>query len=274
MNLLIAKVVGREKKYEKLLSDKSIYDLPDDLEHSIDYKPDCKLEEEEWFHIYDFSKQKYSLDIISQQFDSTNFRTTNKIDSKAIEFICSYQDNNYIFFQKIQKSQLLKKKILRFNQDVVLDDNVEMLIINKIPDAIYSHDLDTLYFQKLSTISSIFIGIAELYREATDQETGDFLHKSSFIMLSDNYDVKDVKTANRRRIALASETLKNFDDESKSLIFEYVSNYCPGLEKMDEKFIVKSEEDLKKLLYGIEQRYYTTPIGSEKRLANSVIALE
>ena len=35
-------------------------------------------------------------------------------------------------------------------------------------------------------------------------------------------------------------------------------------------FHVESEDDLKKLLYGIEQRYYTTKVGNEKRLANSI----
>ena len=34
-----------------------------------------------------------------------------------------------------------------------------------------------------------------------------------------------------------------------------------------------SEKELKELIYGIEQRYYTTEIGNEKRLANSVIKL-
>ena len=30
---------------------------------------------------------------------------------------------------------------------------------------------------------------------------------------------------------------------------------------------------MKKLLFGIEQRFYTTPVGGEKRIANSVILL-
>jgi hypothetical protein len=38
----------------------------------------------------------------------------------------------------------------------------------------------------------------------------------------------------------------------------------------DESFSISNEEDLKKLLYGIEQRYYTTKVGNEKRLANSI----
>ena len=41
----------------------------------------------------------------------------------------------------------------------------------------------------------------------------------------------------------------------------------------DFKFEISSEQNLKMLLYGIEQRFYTTLIGDEKRLANSVISL-
>ena len=41
----------------------------------------------------------------------------------------------------------------------------------------------------------------------------------------------------------------------------------------ENSFEVGSENELKMLLYGIEQRFYTTPVGGEKRLANSVITL-
>ena len=36
-------------------------------------------------------------------------------------------------------------------------------------------------------------------------------------------------------------------------------------------FAVNSEDELKLLLYGIEQRFYTTLVGGERRIANSVI---
>ena len=38
----------------------------------------------------------------------------------------------------------------------------------------------------------------------------------------------------------------------------------------NDKFKIESDRDLKRLINGIEQRLYTIPIGSEKRLANSV----
>lgn len=38
--------------------------------------------------------------------------------------------------------------------------------------------------------------------------------------------------------------------------------------------MITSEESLKLLLYGIEERFYTTAIGHKKRIANSVVALQ
>jgi hypothetical protein len=39
----------------------------------------------------------------------------------------------------------------------------------------------------------------------------------------------------------------------------------------DTSFEVGTEDELKMLLYGIEQRFYTTIVGGEKRIANSVV---
>jgi hypothetical protein len=111
-----------------------------------------------------------------------------------------------------------------------------------------------------------------LYREATDEEVYNFLN-CNFISLHLGYDVPNVKTPNRKRIALAKATLDRLSDADRSLIFSYVEEYCPSLSRVDGAFKIGGEEDLKLLLYGIEQRFYTTPVGGEKRLANSVISL-
>ena len=55
---------------------------------------------------------------------------------------------------------------------------------------------------------------------------------------------------------------------------KYTNQYYPGLEYDGKSFSIGSEEDLKNLLFGIEQRYYTTPVTKEKRVANSVKTIE
>ena len=59
-------------------------------------------------------------------------------------------------------------------------------------------------------------------------------------------------------------------------MLSYIESYCEvklTYDKENKKFEVATDDDLKLLLYGIEQRFYTTPIGQEKRLANSVMRL-
>ena len=48
--------------------------------------------------------------------------------------------------------------------------------------------------------------------------------------------------------------------------------YCEDLkfDAEEQKFILESEGDLKSLVFGIDQRFYTTEVSGEKRLANSV----
>lgn len=50
-----------------------------------------------------------------------------------------------------------------------------------------------------------------------------------------------------------------------------IGDYCPELKVAENSFEIGTEGDMKKLLFEIEQRFYTTPVGREKRIANSVI---
>lgn len=129
-------------------------------------------------------------------------------DFLRIDFIFVLSDN-YIAFQNVSKSKLLsKRRVLALGAVYEYQDDCSEVVINDLPDAFYDESNDTLYFKRLESITSIFRGIDQLYREATEEETTQFLNN-----------------------------------------------------------------DLKKLLFGIEQRFYTTPVGGEKRIANSVIPL-
>ena len=79
-----------------------------------------------------------------------------------------------------------------------------------------------------------------------------------------------VGKANRRRLAMAMDTLSKLDERQKEQIFSYTDKYYPGLQYNGSSFLINNEEDLKNLLYGIEQRFYTTPVTNENRVANSV----
>lgn len=273
MNHLMVKIRKRGNgKYRKVMSEDNFFKLPEDLDNPIEYSPDHNLDEDSWFAISGFSTKAYCLDILKNDFNSVEIPQLAKIEIDKIDFIFSYQNKNEYYFQRVSKSHIINKKLLYLGDAFEFIENTKFVVINDIPDAIYIKNEDKLYFQKLTTITPIFKGVEELYKEATEEETKKFLEQS-FLCVSKDFSSTKVKKANRKRIAMAINTLEDFNIEEKNEIFEYINNYCPDLEKKDNSFVIKSNEDLKSLLYGIEQRYYTTPVKSEKRIANSVIIL-
>ncbi len=279
MNHTIAKIrsrVHQGSKYRKILSGETLYTLPDDLTPHVAYSPTHNLDDDCWFGIDNFSQKTYCLDILRTVFVSAEYDTLlSQDEAEKIDFIFSYQDEvgePAYYFQNITKSQLQYKRFIRLGDNYTFNDNSRNITINSVPDAIYIPSSNILYFKRLSSISEIFDGIFELYREATQEETANFLD-NDFVSLQDGFSAERVKQANRKRIAMAVDTIRRFDDAQRTAVFACIRDYYPDL--MDEKgaFKVSTENDLKLLLYGIEQRFYTTPDGRERRIANSIITI-
>ena len=274
MNHLLAKIKGKRGGFFKVISNQQIFDLPEGLNNSIQYDSNYKLEDDEWFYISSFSEKEYCIDILTRQFVSAEYNQITVADYVKINYLVAYQTGIY-YFQKLSSSLVLQKKFFEVSEAPSLVNNKRLIIINDSPDAIYDKGNDKLYFKRLNSLSTIFKGIEELHKEATQEETQTFLD-SDFIQLTNEYSVDNVKTMNRKRIAIAKETLRHFTPQEKQNMFGYIREYCGDLsfDENAEQFSISNEEDLKKLLYGIEQRYYTTRIGNEKRLANSILTLE
>ncbi|GGZ64802.1 hypothetical protein [Mesonia mobilis] len=274
MNHLLAKKSGRNGQFVKLMSDENVFDLPDDLDNPHEYDTNYKLEDDEWFAIEEFSKTDYIIDFLTNDFNSAEYNQIVRADYSRLNYLCSYQNDRYYFFQKLSKSQTINRKWFPLDNEPELHSENPIIVIKEVADAIYDKTNDILYFKKLPSITTIFKGIGELYREATQADTETFL-QNDFINLVDNYDATKVKKANRKRIAMAMDTFNNFNPAQKNSIYGYIKEYCDELEFSDDDkcFTIGTEENLKQLLYGIEQRYYTTLIGNEKRLANSVTAM-
>lgn len=274
MNHLLAKKTGKNGAFVKLMSNEEIFDLPDDLDNPHVYDSDYSLDEDEWFGISDFSETDYCIDFITTDFNSAEYNQIANNDYANLKYLCSYQDDRYYYFQKLGSSQTVRKKWFKIsNEPELVEDPI--IIIKTYADAIYDREDDILYFKNLASISSIFPGIDELYREATQEDTEEFL-QVNFIALVDDYSAEKVKKANRKRIAMAMNTFNNFTVAQKNQIYNYIKDYCGDLafSDIEQNFEIGNEENLKQLLYGIEQRYYTTPIGDEKRLANSITAIQ
>lgn len=275
MDNICVKLKQREKdKYRKLLSINDSLYAPFTISADMvsTYTPGALLEDGEWFCIHEMSQKEFCIDILKADYSSVDFRTLDRGDFTKIDFLFIVTEN-HIVFQNVSKAKLLSKRcIFALGEGYQYQDDCSEIVINDIPDAIYDKANDALYFRRLESITSIFRGIDQLYREATDEETTQFLN-NEFINLKDGYSTASVKTANRKRIALAMKTLNALNDNDRKNIFAYIGGYCPELQVSEDSFEVGTEEDMKKLLFGIEQRFYTTPVGGEKRITNSVIPL-
>lgn len=262
MEHLIARIrstKGTEaSKLKKVLSGQTIYKIEDDLTAFVPYEPDHNLDSGSWFGIEKFSEKPYFLDWLGRPFASADYDQMSALDGKQIDYICTYQKGNVYCFQKTVKSHYLSKRMfISIGDEFSLESDKIFLIVNETPDAIYLKGHDTLLFKSLPTIASIFKGIDILYREATETETGQFLCKS-FIALRDGFSAQKVSKPNRHRISMDIETMEKFDDGQQQEIVSYIQGYCPALSYQGGAFSIGTDNELKLLLYGIEQRYYTT----------------
>jgi hypothetical protein len=276
MNHVLAKVKGpRKKPFFKLVSNHTLFEtIAIDIAGCVGYNPDHNLDEDAWFKIEQFSQQTFCIDLLQGDFDSKDYDDLTKEQFPKIAYLFSVQGEDF-YFQKITPSLFILRKTVIFGEVAKVEECDNRLVINSKPDAIYLRTLDTLVFRNLATISSIFTGIDELYKEATKEEVEQFLDES-FIELSNDYDVNRVSKPNRKRIALAMASLAAMSADDKSNMLFYIDSYCEQKLKFDKensKFEISTDDDLKLLIYGIEQRFYTTPFGQERRLANSVQAL-
>ena len=278
MDFIMAKlrIKGSREKYRKVVStNKMVYpDISEIPANAVKYDPDTLLEDDQYYKITDFSQQSFSNNLTNFDGDTPNYETLSRDEFDKIDFIFVKRADD-LLFQNISKSKLISKKSLFFSVGGSFEYNDEdkSIQINAFPDAVYVKEQDTLFFRKIESITTIFKGISELYREAKQEETEELL-RNDFIKLEDGFTASDVKTSNRKRIAMAMDTLSRFNEKDKKKIFKYVHDYCPSITYKNNQFSIGSEDSLKNLLYGIEQRFYTTPIGNEKRIANSIIRME
>jgi hypothetical protein len=273
MDQVLARVKGKRKKQHfKLISNQAIFDaVVINLNSCVSYNPDHNLDEDSWFKIEQFSQQTFCIDLLKNDFDSKDFDNLSKDQFPRIDYLFSVQGDNF-YFQKITPRLFIKRKTLVFGETAQLEESENRLVVNATPDAVYFKKSDTLIFRNLATISSIFKGVDELYKEATNDEVEQFLGES-FIELSNDYDVNNVSKPNRKRIGLAMATLHAMSADDRTNMLVYIYNYCKkqlDFDQKNQKFEISTDDELKLLLYGIEQRFYTTPFGQEKRLANSV----
>ncbi|MBD8043365.1 ATP F0F1 synthase synthase [Arthrobacter sp. Sa2BUA2] len=259
--------------YRKIISGERIFDEDVPRPASCrEYDPNTILDNDEWFKVSHFSQKQYFLIELADWPTSADFSELSKADFQKINYLIALQEGIF-HFQRVRPSAILRRKVIVCGDVARLERPADKIVLTPFPDAVYFPDDDALIFRDLATISSIFRGIDELFTEATDEQVEKFL-KHDF--LNAEIAVTKVSKPNRKRIALAAQTLEKMSDGERINVFSYMAEYTDTqipFNKTSNTFHVATDDDLKLLLYGIEQRFYTTPVGEEKRLANSIVKI-
>ena len=247
------------------------FDVPN-FESCAEYDPNTLLDEGEWYKISDFRAKTYCLEILREDVVSADIPELAKDQFENISYLMSVQSGIFLF-QRVRPSALLRRKSIVFGDVAVLEEPSSRIIINPQPDAVFVPEPNVLLFRDLASISPIFSGIDTLYREATDEQVQEFLNND---FTATDLSPTAVSKPNRKRIALAMDTLTKMSETDREGVFEYIGEYSDGKLQFDAEsgvFTVATDDELKTLVYGIEQRFYTTVVGSERRLANSIVKI-
>lgn len=247
------------------------FDVPDPGS-CTEYDPNTLLDEDAWYKISDFRAKPYCLDVLKEDVVSADIPELAKDQFEIISYLMSIQSGNFLF-QRVRPSSLLRRKSIVFGDVAALEKPSNRIIINPQPDAVFVSESNVLLFRDLASISPIFSGIDILYREATDDQVQEFLNNE---FIATDLAPAAVSKPNRKRIALAMDTLSKMSEADRGSVFTYIGDYSDGKLEFDAQsgvFAVATDDELKTLVYGIEQRFYTTMVGSERRLANSIVKI-
>ena len=272
MDFLFVKTKGKRGSFCKVLSDQQVYcDIPS-FEDNRPYNDEVRLLENQWFVLANFSQKEYAPSLVKDEFNAAQWSQIDRENYGRIDYIVAVQDDgNQLIFQNITSSLIYKRQNwLSLDDQPSLLNKAHLLVIHDQADAYYQRNNDCLYFQRLSSITNIFPGINELYNEATDDEV-DLVLSLPILNVVPNFTKDKVKTANRRKIREALDMYNQYNNQQKEQLPLYMQKYCPRLsfDSVSGRFDIIDEKTLTLLLNGLCQRYYTTEISQEKKVALS-----
>lgn len=263
---LIAKICSAEFKNVLNQTNQIVDDFDYVSIQPIDYTGSHKLEDDEWFRIQNFSDQEYFIDECSN--DHSTASLTQIANNEYTEISCiGILQGNQKHFQRITPSLFVNRKTwLDHHGEPKIVEQRRQIEIRKESDAIYVADSDTLFFKSIGKIKLIFPGIQDLYRDATQGEIDEFMGYD--FIDSTQLTASTVGIMNRKRIADIGTKYKNLPPAKKNQLIAYAKEKA-GIDLEGDAFKITSDNDLKNLLYAMDQRYYTADIYGEERIATA-----
>ena len=262
--------VGRT--YRKLDNTDDISELvaPEiDPENSREFDPEIKLEHDEWFYVeIDDSHMSMVKEYEDKFLNTVGLNDVNEAEFSKIDLIFRKVENDGLVFQKItQSKRLVDKSILKLRhrraERTIIENGIEL----KSENDAYFDGNDKLYFKNFRTISSLFKGLDDYYRIASQAEVDEF---KEFNLVRFVKEFK-IKTNNLKMLAVLKDYGIDLNDIAvKSTLLRTYSQYPNQEFELDDNqnFIIDSNRKLTCLLKLALGRLYTNPITHHKMEAN------
>lgn len=267
-------LVKVDQKYRKLDNSDDISELvapmiePDNI---IKFDPEAQLEHEDWFYIEIDDIHMSMVKEYGDKFLSTvSLNDVTEEEFAKIDLIFRKVENDGLVFQKITKSKrMVDKSILKWIPNIgkpertIIENGIEL---KSAIDAYFDGN-NRLYFKNFRTIRSLFKGIDDYYRIASQAEVDEFKQFNLVSFASDF----EIKTNNLKMLAVLKDYEIDLDDIAvKSTLLRSYSQYPNQEFELDENqnFIIDSNRKLTCLLKLALGRLYTNPITHHKMEAN------
>ncbi|HMI09936.1 MAG TPA: Kiwa anti-phage protein KwaB-like domain-containing protein [Candidatus Saccharimonadales bacterium] len=249
---------------ESELRDFTFYSFPN-IHLSTKFDPEKVLEGGQWFYVTLSDEQRESMisPYIGNEESSGDLNHTVESDYGSVEVIYRVDAGKAVFTKITDSYRIANKRILKFfdseRAQVFTEEN--SVEFSGEPHAFYD-GAGILYFRSFKTIRSLFPGVEEFFRRATESEKQKFLDCAVF----DNQGVSpdSIGQIDSRRIAtiLQDESVDIENTSQHQKIINAVGKYADylGITIVNNKIVLKDKKDVTKVVKALLSRYYTSEI--------------
>lgn len=243
------------------------------------FQPDYKLADDEWFYVVLNADDKALMAYIPTVESTADINNIirNQYKDLAVLYLANKDSDGkikIIFNRIFNKFYITSKIFLKFidSGEAIVTTEENVVEFNSNVDAYWDGNSSKLYFKNYLTIKPLFKGIDKFYRSATSEEVDSFV-KSDFFKVEDTFKSEDLGERALRHIAgFIDDKSINFNDLAVRKNYnEYAKIFSESGFSIaeDGKFILAKASDLTHVINLLQERYYTTQITNEKRVAHS-----
>jgi hypothetical protein len=253
---------------EESLEQFNFYQMPN-IHQQVRFDPDRKLESDQWYYVELTPEQTESMlsPYLNNESSSADLNKTVQSDYDVIETVYRVDAGKAIFTKITDSYRIRNKMILKFH------DTEQAEIIQEANSIEFNGDVhayydgaNKLYFRNFGKIRSMFPGIEEFYRKATQAEKQRFVDNAIFH--NTGVDVDTIGQIDSRRIATVLGDLSiDFENEEKHpTIISAANHYADllSLEVNENKITLNDKSDVTKALKVLLGRYYVSEITGQR----------